>query len=101
MMFNILLVLMTIFVGYYSFKKFKGDSVEIVVSAAVGTLTNTIGVLLMIYLLYGERFVSLIGGDTRFIGKAILAIGVANGIPEVIVAMIIVSGVVMGIKKNG
>lgn len=99
-LFSVFLILMTIFIGYYSFKKFKGDSVEIVVSAAVGTLTNTIGVLGMIYLLYGERFVSLIGGDTRFVGKAILAIGVANGIPEVIVAMIIVSGVVMGIKKN-
>lgn len=101
MLLNIFLILMTIFVGYYSFKKFKGDAVEIVISAAVGTLTNTIGVLGMIYLLYGEKYVQLIGGDTEFVGKAILTIGVANGIPEVIVAMIIVTAVVSGLKKKG
>lgn len=98
---NIFLVLIASLVGYYSYKKFKGDAVEIVISAAVGTLTNTIGVLGMIYLLYGERYVQLIGGDTEFAGKAILTIGVANGIPEVIVAMIIVTAVVSGLKKKG
>lgn len=98
--FTIILIIMTLFIGYYSYRKFKGEAVEIVVSAAIGTLTNTIGVLSMIYFIYGEKFVELIGGDTRFIGKAIMAIGVANGIPEVIVAMIIVSGVVMGLKKK-
>ncbi|MBS4535697.1 ECF transporter S component [Clostridium sp. D2Q-14] len=97
---NIFLILITISVGYYSFKKFNGDAVEIVISSAIGTLTNTIGVLGMIYLLYGEKYVELTGGDTAFVGKAILSIGIANGIPEVIVAMIIVTAVVSGVKKK-
>lgn len=98
--FKFILIFITILVGYYSYRKFKENAVEIIISSMVGTLTNTIGVLFMIYLFYGERFVKLIGGDTEFVGKAILSLGVANGIPEVIVAMIIVSGVIIGLKKK-
>ncbi|WP_201750517.1 ECF transporter S component [Senegalia massiliensis] len=99
-MFKFILILITGLVGYFLYKKFKENAVEIIISSTVGTLTNTLGVLFMIYILYGERFVKLTGGDTEYVGKAILALGVANGIPEVIVAMIIVSGVIIGLKKK-
>lgn len=98
--FKFILILLTILIGYFSYKKFKENAVEIIMASVVGTLTNTLGVLFMIYIFYGERFVKLIGGDTQLVGKAILTLGIANGIPEVIVAMIIVSGVVIGLKKK-
>ena len=100
LIFGGLLIVATISIGYFSYKKFKDQAVEIVLSAALGTLTNTIGVLGMIYLFYGTWFVEKIGGDTATIGKVIMGIGVANGIPEVIVAMLIVTSVVMALKRQ-
>lgn len=95
-----LLIVITLFIGFFSYKKLKEQAVEIVLSAALGTLTNTVGVLGMIYLFYGTWFVEKIGGDTATVGKVILGIGVANGIPEVIVAMLIVTSVVMALKRQ-
>jgi len=54
-------------VTYYVYKLFLGlfkqkkDSLAIGIAATVGTLTNTIGVLGMIYILYARRFVEAIG----------------------------------------
>lgn len=86
--------------GYFSYKKLKSQSVEIVVSAALSTLTNTIGVLFMIYILYAEQFVQKLGIEANMAGKVIMGIGITNGIPEAIVAMLIVTNVVTGLKKK-
>jgi len=99
-MFNILLIILTIFVGYYSHKKLKGNAVELVVSAAAGTLTNTVGVLSGMYFIYGEEYALKLGLDPATAGKAILGIGITNGIPEIIIAMIIVTSVVASLKKS-
>lgn len=99
-LFNILLIILTIFVGYYSHKKLKGNAVELVASAAVGTLTNTVGVLSGMYFLYGEEYAIKLGLDPATAGKAILGIGITNGIPEIIIAMIIVTSVVASLKKS-
>jgi hypothetical protein len=52
----------------------------------------------MIYLLYGVRFVEAIGQDISSVGKIIMGIGITNGIPEMIVAILIVIGVMRGLK---
>ncbi len=83
------------FTAYYSYKATKSASV----SAAVGTLTNTIGVLGMIYLLYGARFAEALGQDKSKAASLIYGIATANGIPEIIVAVLVVSAVVMALKK--
>jgi len=100
MIFSGALVFATLFIGIFSYKKFKNQSIEIVLSAAIGTLTNTIGVLGMIYVFYGKWFVEMLGGDPNTAGKIIIGIGVANGIPETIIAILIVTSVVMGMKKQ-
>ncbi|WP_077368901.1 ECF transporter S component [Anaerosalibacter sp. Marseille-P3206] len=99
-LFNILLIILTIFVGYYSHKKLKGNAVELVVSAATGTLTNTVGVLSGMYFIYGEEYALKLGLDPATAGKVILGIGITNGIPEIIIAMIIVTSVVASLKKS-
>lgn len=81
--------------AYYSYKATKSSSV----SAAVGTLTNTIGVLGMIYLIYGARFAEALGQDKSKAASLILGIATANGIPEIIVAVLVVSAVVAAIKR--
>ena len=85
---------------FYTFIKgiFKNETIAVGLTGAIGTLTNTIGVLTMIYVLYGIEFVKAIGGDINTVGKIILGIGVTNGIPEMLVAIVIVTGVVKGLK---
>ncbi|WP_330665102.1 ECF transporter S component [Tepidibacter sp.] len=89
-------------VSYYSYisikKISKNDILAVAFTGAIGTLTNTVGVLCMIYLLYGVRFVEAIGQDISSVGKIIMGIGITNGIPEMIVAILIVIGVMRGLK---
>ncbi len=63
-------------------------------------MTNTVGVLTMIYIFYGGRFVEALGQSKEFALKVIVAIGVTNGIPESIIAIIIVTSVVVALKKK-
>lgn len=100
MIFNGTLVILTAIIGYFSYKKLKDKAIEVVISAMLGTLTNTIGVLSMIYLLYAEQFVEKIGGNTNIAGKIIMGIGITNGIPEIIVAILIVTGVISTLKNK-
>ncbi|CAH2211827.1 ECF transporter S component [Tepidibacter aestuarii] len=89
-------------VSYYSYasikKIIKNDTLAVAFTGAIGTLTNTVGVLSMIYLLYGVRFVEAIGQDISSVGKIIMGIGITNGTPEMIVAILIVIGVMRGLK---
>ena len=92
-------------VAYYAFvavrKLIKNKSASIVVAAICGTLTNTIGVLGMIYILYAQRYVDAMGANT--IGKGLLAVifsGVfLNAVAEVVAASLICVPVVLAIQK--
>jgi uncharacterized membrane protein len=101
LVFNIVLILLTLFMGYYSHKHLKRNGIELVMAAAVGTLTNTVGVMSGIYWIYGEEFVQKAGISSTAVGKAIVGIGVANGIPEIIVAIIITTSVIASLNKKG
>ena len=81
--------------AYYSYKLTKSSAV----SAAIGTLTNTIGVLGMIYLLYAAQFANALGQQKAKAATLIIGIGTANGIPEVIVAVLVVSAVATALKR--
>lgn len=98
--YSIILILITIWVGIYSYRKFKEQAVEVVISSMIGTLTNTVGVLGMMYLLYAAKFVEAMGKNTETAGKLILGIAITNGIPEMIIATLIVTSVVVGLKMK-
>lgn len=95
-------VLIGVFSFYaYDFLKRIGDkkhSFDLIIASIVGTLTNTIGVLTMIYIFFGERFVEALGLDPLSARKIILGIGLTNGIPETIISIIIVTAVVRGLR---
>ena len=97
---NILLIILTVLIGYLTHTKFKDKALDVVISTIAGSLTNTVGVLFMVYLLYAEKFVEAIGGSVSTTRKVIFGIGVANGIPEAIIAIIIVTSVVVGLKNR-
>lgn len=87
------LVLSLIF-AYFTSTRIRDKSLDLVIATITGTLTNTVGVLLMIYLLYGERFVLSQGLNPLHARKIILGIAFTNGIPEAIIAIIVVVSVV-------
>lgn len=95
-------VLIGVFSFYaYDFLKRIGDKkhyFDLIIASIVGTLTNTIGVLTMIYIFFGERFVEALGLDPLSARKIILGIGLTNGIPETIISIIIVTAVVRGLR---
>ncbi|AWI06506.1 ECF transporter S component [Clostridium drakei] len=87
--------------SYYIYKivKLKSKSLGIAIGAAVGTLTNTIGVLGMIYLIYLGPYAKALNLSLSAAKKGIIAVAVTNGIPEIILSMIIVVSVVTAINK--
>ncbi|MBP2026290.1 putative membrane protein [Acetoanaerobium pronyense] len=96
---RILIGLVSYYVYKGTFKITKNETVSFGITGALGTLTNTLGVLGMVYILYAERFVSALGMSGEKAFTVISSIGIANGLPEMFVAMLIVTAAVKGIKK--
>lgn len=80
-------------------KMISKEKVSLAITGVVGSLMNTVGVLGSIYLLYGQKYVEAIG-KTGSAGKIIGMIAVTNGLPEAILAGVIVSSVVVILKKT-
>lgn len=97
---NVLLIFLVLILAYFMETKIKVDSLDIVISTIIGTLTNTVGVLTLIYLLYAERFVGALGLDPNTSRQVIMGIGLTNGIPEAIIAIIIVMSVTSALKAR-
>ena len=91
-------------VAYYVYRLIYKISKKVYVSGfvagIVGSLTNTIGVMGLIYVIYADKYMQAIG-QAGNAGKYILAICATNGIPEAIVAGILVAAVaVVMIRKS-
>lgn len=99
-LFNIVLIFLSVTIAYFTVYKHKNTSYDLIIPTIVGTLTNTFGVLSSVYILYGERFVEAIGGNIATTGKIIFGIGLTNGIPETIIAIIIVTSVVGALRRS-
>lgn len=97
---NSLLLAVVLIAIFFAFKKSSNSNFNIFVAAIIGTLTNTVFVLGIIYVFYGAEFVEKIGGDSTAAGKAILTLGLVNGVPETIVAIILTTAVVVVLKKK-
>ena len=87
--------------SYYVYKIsfIKNDSIRIGIATVVGSITNTFGVLTMIYFLYAAKFAVAKGIDPSIAAKTIYGIAIINGVPEAIIATIITIPVVLSIKK--
>lgn len=76
------------------------DILSLTMASIVGTLINTVGVLGGIYLIYGEQYMRILEKDITLARKFILGIAITNGIPEIILAIIITVSVVNALKKS-
>ncbi len=73
-----------------------GDKIAVLISAAVGSMTNTIGALGMLYIIYAKRMVELLNAAVEPI---ILNVIATSGVVEMIVAVIITFPIVMALKR--
>jgi len=87
--------------AYYSYKliKIKNETVRSAIAAAIGSLTNTFGVLTMIYLLYAAQYAQKKNIAPSTVAKTIYSIALINGIPEAIISVLIVIPVILAVRK--
>ncbi len=87
--------------AYYCYKLIPGknEGLKIGIGAAVGSLTNTVGVLGMIYILYAADFAAARGIDPATVFAVISGIAVTNGLPEAILSAMITVPVIVMVKK--
>ncbi|WP_331681705.1 ECF transporter S component [Romboutsia sp.] len=96
---RVLIGILTYYIYELVMKVTKRVYVSGLVAGALGSLVNTVGVLSMIYILYAGRFAEACGASASAAGKFIFTIGTTNGIPEAIVSALVVSAVVVSLKK--
>lgn len=91
-------------VAYYAYKgsmkvmKGKEIGLSAGVASVAGTLTNTIGVLGMIYILYAKRFIEAQGLDVPPL-VGIFGLALPNSPLELLAAILLVTPVVIAVKK--
>jgi uncharacterized membrane protein len=76
------------------------NTTSLCAAAAAGTLTNTVGVFSMIYFRYAAKYLELTG---ETVGTTVAAVGVIQGLTEMIVAIFIVTivaGALMRLNKR-
>ncbi len=90
-------------VPYYTYKlcrKLTASSViSCIIAGILGSLTNTILVMNMIYFFFGEIYGKVQGTTQNALYGAILSVIFINGVPEAIVAAIITTFVIKAIQS--
>ena len=71
------------------------------IAGIIGSLTNTAGVLGMIYILYADKYLGLIEQKGANAAKLLFGIVLTSGIPEALVAGLIVSAVSVALIRKG
>ncbi|MDO4594159.1 MAG: ECF transporter S component [Tissierellia bacterium] len=79
--------------------KTKDMNLSIVISAASGSLVNTFGFLSMAYLLYAKEYAEALSIDRSNVLSAIVSVGLINGAPELILAILISYSVIKTMLK--
>ncbi len=74
-------------------KKMKGLSLPLLISGFVGSMVNTVGVMSLIYLLFGEQYAAAGGKDPSMLFGIIMGVIGINGIPEALIAAVLTQAV--------
>ena len=92
-------------VAYYVYQGIYKISKKVYVSGfmagLIGSLANTVGVLGMIYVLYADKYMERIGQAGADAGKWLFTLAATNGVPEALVAALIVSAVSVSLIRKG
>lgn len=74
-------------------KLIRSQTVSLAVAGVLGSMTNTIGVMGLIYLLFGEQYAAAGGTDPSLLLGVILGVVCTNGIVEAIIAGVLTAAV--------
>ncbi|MER2063880.1 MAG: ECF transporter S component [Alkalibacterium sp.] len=87
--------------GYALFKRLfsKRDKLALASASVIGSFTNTIFVLLFIYLFYGEPYAQAIDVDISNLAGALAVIIGTNGVAEAVAAAIIAPLITIPLRK--
>lgn len=87
--------------AYYVYRmiRMNNESIRLAIGAAIGSLTNTVGVLGMIYILYAREFAQVNNWPIEKVLNVLIGVAVANGGVEAIITSIIVTSVVIILKR--
>lgn len=90
-------------VAYYSFtfskNKFKNKNIAIGISSILSSLTNTVGVLGLTYVLYLDRYAQARQISTQAVAGTLATIACTNGIAEAVVSALITIPIVAVLLK--
>lgn len=92
------LIGITAYYTYAVLKKFN-EPVRIGATAIIGTLTNTVGVLSMIYFLYAANYAKAVKISVSGTAKAIFGVAGLNGSIEAATAVVITVPIILALKK--
>lgn len=91
------------FVAGYVYHLFKNkkekDSLGMILSSVLASLTNTILVLFFIYLFYKDDYATALNVDVSNLAKALGAVVLTNGLAEAVAAAIIAPVVAKALKR--
>lgn len=71
------------------------------VAGIIGSIVNTAGVLGMIYILYADKYLDLMGQQGASASKLLFGVVLTSGVPEALVAGLIVSAVSVALIRKG
>ena len=89
-------------VSYYVYKlldKYMNSHMSLILTGAVGSITNTVLVMSSIYLLFGREYAEVTNIGMNSLIYSILGIVATNGLAEAIVSAIITYGLTSVLKK--
>lgn len=85
---------------YILLKKTKlNKNFSVILSSAIGSMINTVGVLGLIFLLYGQKYLEITGRTGQSAIKALLYIASTQGFVEMIVCVIISYPIIKALIK--
>lgn len=87
-------------VSAYVYKLLGKGKVSVVISALAGSLTNTVGVMGLIYLFYVSRYAETLGISLDAAKAGIIGVVVTSGIPEAILCSMVTLAVVTAVRKS-
>lgn len=90
---RILIGLIAGYVFLFLRKKMKGISLPLLISGFIGSMVNTVGVMSLIYLLFGEQYAAAGGKTPSMLFGVIMGVIGINGIPEALIAAVLTQAV--------
>ena len=88
--------------AYQAFRKaVHNETVSLAISGFIGSMVNTIGVMGLIYLLFGDQYAAAGGVEPDLLLGVIMGVVGMNGVPEALIAAVLTAAVCKALLAVG